>query len=749
MPTFKHYFNTYETTLSENLLNSMPYGRETSETNLIIYNLNNPISYGFFFIRELKLWQQYNLNYIDTSYINLNSITYGLYSPLLRRSEGRYPGLITLIRSEFKISEYEEAIEGKYNIENLVIDSNDADLPYKRKNTLDRGTKAYIGYNLIDPTNSDYYKTLILCEEGMVYNSLYNYCEKPSYTKCGSGSIPADTKDTCMVCPESEKYLDPVDGLCKSACPTGYYERDDMNQCRPCNATCYKCNWTFGFNCTECTGDRYLVEHEGRCVQKCEEYNLTASNITNNWCTGFDSFAILINRGDYYINDKGIQIYENQVDINIFDNLEGKVINYTSRDYTVEWAFERQKTIEVNEGSLYIGEKENPLIGDIYTEEKVLLNRTFFKNAKKYIFSLTVIAHNILYYDSIVTKTHYFLLTTNSYPVNGTLTVIPTNGLYRSTYFVIKCENWEDDTSPKEKLQYRFYSKEVNTNNLILLRDWSLENEISRNFSVMYYQQEKSDIDITCEIKDELNATTSENARITIAKSLTGNYYSLSDAILAYPEIPEEDKSYEKYDVLLYHRSLFLLSLASDPYKTAYPSFLQTQYEPTLQGDMILMEDPTGVSDYCNGVGDIVLVDEFIICRCKDGWVGKYCQIDANGINDLEQRFNDLYNEIMGALYTSISWYEFMTVYNIFKGAALFIPTASFIEDNIKNFLDQFAMVSFSSSIANNTMEYFDILDFYYSYELMRMEKIKADIQKQNNLGRQVNLTNAQMNQFK
>ena len=378
-----------------------------------------------------------------------------------------------------------------------------------------------------------------------------------------------------------------------------------------------------------------------------------------------------------------------------------------------------------------------------------LLNRTFFKNAKDYVFSLTVVAHNILYYDAIVNKTHYFHLRTNSYPVNGNLNIIPTSGLYRSTYFIIKCQDWEDDTSPKEKLQYRFFSKEIGTNNLILLRDWSLENEISTNFSVMYYQQDKSDINITCEIKDELNATTSKSELITIAKSLTGIYYSLPNAIAAYPVIPEEVKSYEKYDVLLYHRSLFLLSLASDTYKTAYPSFLQTIYEPTLQGDMILMEDPTGVSDYCNGNGEWVLVDEFIICRCNEGWIGKYCQIDTNGNADLEQRYNDLYEEIMGALYTSISWYEFMTVYNIFKGASLFIETENFISANIKTFLDQFAMVNFGASIANNTQEYFDILDFYYSYELMRMEKIKVEIQRQNNLGRQVNLTNAQMVEFK
>jgi len=142
----------------------------------------------------------------------------------------------------------------------------------------------------------------------------------------------------------------------------------------------------------------------------------------------------------------------------------------------------------------------------------------------------------------------------------------------------------------------------------------------------MYYQQEQSRIKITCEIKDELEANTSISDYITIAKSLSGGIYSLEEAINTYQEIPEEDKSYEKYDVLLYHRSQFLLSLVSDPYKTVYPTLLQTQYEPTLQGDVILMEDPKCVNEYCNGNGDCTLVDEFIICRCKEGWIGKYCQ---------------------------------------------------------------------------------------------------------------------------
>ena len=738
---FQFFLNSLDGTMNENYINTFPYGRcDERETNLIIRNDRlTQRSYGFFFIRELKLWQQYNRFYIDSSYINLG--LFGYYSPLLRYSEGSYPGLISLIRSEYDINLFEDAIEGKYHITNLIIPEDiPSNLHYKRENEISRANNEYIGligYNIIDPTNSDYYKTLLLCDEGWVYNSLFNYCEQPSYTKC---KFPGDTKDTCMLCPEEAKYVDPVDGLCKSECPTGYYARDDINQCRPCHKTCYKCSWLFEFNCTECIGELYLYRDDHRCVAKCEEYNLTASNITDNLCTGFDSNAILINHKEYL---------EENIDLNTFDSLEAKIINYTSKDYTTLWGFETEMTLEVNNYTLELDPKQSPFIGDLTKEEKVLLNKTFFKHAKDYIFSITVTAHNILDYDSLVNNTHYFHLRMNSYPVNGSLNITPNVGLYRTTYFVIKCEGWGDDTSAKDKLQYRFFAKEIGTNNLMLLRDWSLENEISTNFSVMYYQQDKSDINITCEIKDELNATTtSQGTLITIAKSLSGGIYSLEAALQAYPQIPTELKSYEKYDVLLYHRSEFLLSVTCDPYKTVYPAFLQTQYEPTLQGDVILKEDPTGVSEYCNGNGEWVLVDEFIVCLCNEGWTGKYCHINETDIGRLEQLFDDLFYEINSNLQLSISWYEFMGIYNLFKGASLFFNDTKFFSNYIEIFMYE-AMNNFDASIANNTQEYFDILDFYYSYEMMRMEKLKAKIQKEQKLGRKVNFTNEQMTEFK
>jgi hypothetical protein len=194
----------------------------------------------------------------------------------------------------------------------------------------------------------------------------------------------------------------------------------------------------------------------------------------------------------------------------------------------------------------------------------------------------------------------------------------------------------------------------------------------------------------------------------------------------------EEEKSKKEYDVLLYHRSQYLLSLSVDVYKTVYPTFLQTQFDSALDGTEVLKEDPTCIDEYCNGNGKCVLVDEFIICHCNAGWTGKYCHVNQIGQAQLEQYYDDLFYEIRSNLKDSISWYQFMVAYNLFKGASLFFNNTDFFYNYMEYFLG-FAMNSYPASIANNTMEYLEIIDFYYSYQMMRMEKLKTDIQFENN----------------
>ena len=737
-PNYKHFFNTYEKTISVKE-DYLPYNRNKNPSLLKINGGNlNPISYGFLFIRELKLWQQYNVNYIDTSYIRLDEVVSVLtYDNEAKRSIGAYPGLITLIRSEFKIDSFEDAREGKYHIKNLVIPE---DSPFPKEAILTRNNDHYYGYNLIDPTNADYYKKLVLCEEGYVYNSLFNYCEKPSYTKCLQ---PGDVKDNCIRCPEESKYIHPIDGLCKSECPTGYYKRDDMNQCRPCNETCYKCNWTFGFNCLECIGDRYLVPAESMCVKKCEEFNLTASAIINNMCTEFFANASIIN---YDIRE--------YIDLNTFYRLVGKVTNYTSRGYTVKWSFDREETIKSNNFPVNLPQG-SPFIGKLDNEKEVLINNSFFQLNTNYSVVLTVIAHNILYYNSTVEYPIHFLLMINPRPLTE-LYIFPIVGLYKTTYFVMRCQN-SNDTFPyigNKNLQYRFFAKEDNVYKPrpYLLRGWSIENEVTTNFFDIETTDNTYKIDIFCEIRDDLNASRNTSPQpLYISKSLSGGLYDLEYAIFVYKlPLPEDDERKE-YDVLLYHRSQHLLSLCIDLYKTVHPERLQTEYESSLDGTEIKKNDPRESEDYCNYKGDTIFVDEFFVCRCNNdsdnGWTGKYCHIKEKGEPHLKNLTEELFGEIMGKLEDKISWYYFMGVYNLFKASSLFDET-----DFFSRFLSNFFYIarnSFSDSIANNTMEYLDILDFYYSYEKNRMEKIKAEIKVTTNSDKiNFDLSSEEMEEF-
>ena len=56
----------------------------------------------------------------------------------------------------------------------------------------------------------------------------------------------------------------------------------------------------------------------------------------------------------------------------------------------------------------------------------------------------------------------------------------------------------------------------------------------------------------------------------------------------------------------------------------------------------------------------------------------------------------------------------------------------------------------FSDSNNNNTIEYLENLDFYYSYEMMRMEKLKSEIQSNNNdYSRNISFNNSNITEFK
>ena len=695
----KYFFNRIEENL---VIGEYPVDRIGKVTTLKINNEENSYdSYGFVFLRELKLWQQYNFEFIDTSYIDLQS--YGIYNKELRKTSGNYPGLIAYFKNDFKAKDYEDIINSphKYTIINLLGGEANVEVQLVNKWIATRRS-GFIGYNVVDPTNRDNYKDLTLCVEGEVYSESTDTCSKLISTHC---EFPGDMGDKCITYPEETIYINIIDGSCTNTCPYGYYPRDDINQCRACHNSCYTCTNPFYNNCTSCTRLLCLVPDLHICIEACEDYGLTMSPDDHNICIPFDARARLVNY------DEDIPI-----DIQSFNELEANVTYYTSINYTIVWEFDSNATRKVNNLTNMTFPFDTPFNGDI-TKLLTSVDNTFFELAKKYVVNLIIISENINIPGKKINITVPFVLTTKSYPFNGQFIIAPEVGLFNTTTFLITCKNNEVD----KNLLYKFYAKEKGTTTTKLLRGWSPEDEMTSNFTVEYYALPSSIITISCVVRDNSGAQSVVTKDIIIANSPTSGIYNLQNALLLY------DLPLIRTDLIYYHRSQYLMSLGIDNYKIMQPILFQTKYEPSMDSSMMIKKDPECTLDYCNDNGYCDLMDEFINCHCNSGYIGRNCHLNINGYKTLENYYNDLFNQLIGDLRENITYYEFETFHNLYFGACQFIEDKKFFSVNLDTFLN-LAMNQYKYSILNNTAEYFDFLDYYYSYEMMLMEKEREKI---------------------
>ena len=719
----KYFFNRKEENL---VIGEYPENRIGKVTTLKIINDENTYeSYGFVFLRELKLWQQYNVKFIDTSSIDLQS--YGLYNKELRKTSGIFPGLIAYYKNDFKIKDYEAELNAphRYTIINLLGGEANVEVHLVNKWTVTRRT-GFIGYNIVDPTNNGNYRDLTLCEEGEVYNESSDTCSKPITTHC---EYPGDMGDTCITCPEETVYINVVDGSCTNTCPVEYYPRDDINQCRPCHYTCYTCTGPFYNNCTSCTGPLNLVPELHICIDACEDYGLTKSPKIPNYCVPFEADAILFNYPE------GIPI-----DIETFEELEALVTYYTSISYRVMWEFDPNATREINNDTNMVFPFDTPFNGDI-TQNPTSVDNTFFELAKKYVVNLIIIADNFDVPGKSINVSVPFVLTMNSYPFNGKFTIAPEVGIYNTTTFLITCKNYDDDTT--KDLLYIFYFQEKGVKQPGILRGWSSEDETTSNFTVEYYALPSSTITITCVIRDNYGATTVVKQDIVIANSPTNGIYNLKDALLLY-ELPTI-----RTDLIYYHRSQYLMSLGIDNYKIIQPILYQTKYEPSKDSSMMTKTDPQCTLDYCNNNGYCDIMDEFINCHCDTGFIGRNCHVDKNGYATLESYYNDIFTKLIGDIKENITYYEFETFHNLYFGACQFIQDPNFFSLNLDTFLS-LALNQYKDSILNNTAEYFDFLDYYYSYEMMLMEQERGKIKYLTGLKvRNISLSEESMEEYR
>jgi hypothetical protein len=191
---------------------------------------------------------------------------------------------------------------------------------------------------------------------------------------------------------------------------------------------------------------------------------------------------------------------------------------------------------------------DTPFNGDI-TNLNTSLDKTFFELGKKYVVNLNIISENEREPEKTVVVVVPFVLTMNSYPINGTLNVVPEVGLYNTTTFLISSLNWVDDTT--DQLEYKFYAIEKGTAMVQELRGWSHLNEVTSNFTTMQYQNPTVNIIIYCEIRDNYNATIKVSKEVVLANSLQDDTYNLEKAVLGYFTITDaEGKEYPYESVL-------------------------------------------------------------------------------------------------------------------------------------------------------------------------------------------------------
>jgi hypothetical protein len=705
--TKKYFLNNQE----EELLTQIYPVRDGIEVTQFEIKSGTPGSFGFVFLKEIKLWQQYNFKYINTQYINLVDDV-GLYQLSLNRSTGLYPGLITYIKSDFNQEQYEEVrnYPYKYKIVNLVGKD---DLGYQYPRTYEdqftRNIDEFLGYNIVDPDNYGYYEDLLICNEGYVFNSENQVCLEVTLTKC---RYPGDVSDNCVSCPDENKYIYPPNGNCVDDCGPRFYKRDDMNQCRDCHWTCYTC-WSYAIdNCLSCIDDRYLVEPLHICVLYCQDYGLVASKFTPNLCVDFDVVVRLVNY------QEGVPI-----DINTFDYLIAEITDINTKPYYTKWSFNAEKTRLNNTGrTLKFEDGEVPF--EPNTDENlenlnVTFNHSFFELRTNYVFTLEITSYNILNNTKKAVRYFDFVLTMNSYPVDGGLEIIPTVGLHNTTIFLMRCQNWTDDTIVVESdLTYYFYAIEDLSNEVLLLQDWSPNNEIISSFALEKDALPSNNISIYCKIRDNYLAETEVVRSIQLVTDLNNGLYSLEAALNEY-YLPDRQLA----PVELYHLSEVLKSFGWDLFKPLRPLHYQTIYTPSIDKDMVIKVDPDCVTfdKECNNRGECNnKVDEFLTCRCEGGFIGKNCHIDKNDGAKLLEAYKVLYTKLLGTMQSEITYYEFKVMHNLFNGAQYFALDPSFYSNQMETFINM-ALNVYPTSIDNNTYEYIDLLDFYYSYELYRL----------------------------
>ena len=668
-------------------------------------------NFGFVFLREIKLWQQYNLDYLDSQrlYFDMNSIT-------KEEIKKNFPGLLLYYKNLWNLTEEGNSIIKEELTATCTIVTRSPD---------------YLGYNIIFPEgneNTFYLENVEACPYGKVYDpSIPDICrcadgfESTSDNKCipigeeldALCEVYSNKEKQCFQCKENNQFLnkwvDEFDEECYSDCPPTLYEDPLVNQCRRCHVTCYECTNEFYNNCTSCTGSLYFNFKENTCIPNCQTAGLTRSLTKPNICVIFDAGAELVNVSPLI-----------PIDVNTFENIEAKIIQPTSSEYETLWLFDVNETNKINRELGFnddIPLNSEPFIGD-KTKLNTPLNASFFHTEHKYVFGIKIFAENK---GIEVPVFVWWTLTMNSPPYGGKVTVMPYLGLYNTTTFIIRCVDFQDENTPSENLEYDFYYIEKNTNlEIKLSEDFSLNNEVYSNFTVRFFQLEYSNITIYCRIKDKWGAISEASNVITIVNKKNSPLYELKQLVSSF-YITTESLT----DIQLLARSEVLMSLGINPYSDRVPNSFFTTYESSLTGEKVVKVEPQCVNGYCNDNGDCEVIDVALTCKCSATYLGKQCFLDKNGYSDLEMNYQKMYLRLKERLNEGdFNDIVFKAFYRLFFAAQNFFQNDTFFKVNLIEF-KSYLKEHINDIIDEPLNKVFDLDEFYFNYFYVKETQIK------------------------
>ena len=678
------------------------------------------VNFGYVFIRELKLWQQYNLDFLDSQYIYFD-----LSKTNVDYIKKNFPGLLLYYKNEFNLNEDNNPVITEILSGTSTIIGRDPN---------------YVGYNIVDPNRMGYAEPLIqICPLGKVYNELISLdthqdkCECPEgfqenadrecEVKVGDAEesslclVYSGLAKNCLQCKEDNiylnKWINEFDDICYYECPVTLFEDPLMNQCRRCHETCYECTNENANDCISCTGELYFNFKENTCISNCQTAGLTRSLTRPNLCVIFDADASLVNVDTL-----------TPIDVNNFNYIEAKIINPTSPEYKTLWLFDAEKTNTINQELGFndpININSNPFTGDL-TQVKVTLNTKFFKIKHQYVFGMKIYVIN----EGVEVPIYvWWTLTMNAPPFGGQLIVMPYLGLYNTTTFIMRCVDFLDENTPAEDIEFDFYYIEVNTNSKIkLTQDFSLVNEVYSNFTVRYYQLDYSNITIYCQARDKFGAISEASNVITIVNKKNSPLYNLKQILSTFYIVDDP-----LTDIQLLARAEVLMSLGINPYTTNVPEKFFTTYESSLTGEKVEMTDPPCITGYCNDNGECQVIDVAMTCNCKAGYLGKECFLDKDGYTDLSYYYKKLYQRLIDRLTqagTGINDMVFNAFYKLFFAAQKFFQEESFFQTNMVEFknylLEEKDYITLNEDRINKI---FDLNEFFFNYFYIRENKLK------------------------